>query len=837
MTTLARTTLLRKLVLIALLFFAARAAHSKNPASTPSSTSSDFAQAQQLLARGMLDQAAVTVKRGLERSPKSIIGLNLLGIIYHQQGNYAESMAVLKQALALDPRSVDTLNNLGTSYAAQNKIEPAEEMFRKSLRLQPANRTANYNLALLELGNKQPKEAISHLLHISPPDVATRLSLVRAYFESGMTPEALKTAEALSRDSGNDPKVHFSLGVLLGSHRQYLPSVRELELANAQEPGTFEILHDLGQAYLLAGNPSQAQRTLNEALQLRPDSADTLYLLAQASADRQQDVDALELLVRARKLAPADTNILFLMARLSMKQSFFEDAIELLNQGLKIDPRRADLHAALGESYFTVGKVDKALQEFKTLLALDPSPRSYAFMGLCYRHLGQYEEAKRYFQLGLKADPNNLPALFNLGFIAKKQLDTVQAEHYLERALHIDPNYPDALFELGSLKMEEKKFNDAILLLRRCAEVNPRPAQAYYKLALAERNAHQIEASQRDMNVFKTLSKNPEPGPYPLQHFFDYLERRNSLSAQQKNVIDLRELQAEVQQHPDRPRSLYLLAEGYLKLDRTDDAMKVIQRLDDLSEGDFRTKLSIGVLLGQFHLYPEAIRYFQAAMKIDPASDEAKYNLADAYFQSGDYENALQSLLTVSSGGQKDSSYLALLGDVYAHLGRMEEAVRSFQQAIVASPDNDQYYASLALAHLRAGHIDQAKATVQDGLARIPDSGTLYWGLGVIAVVEDNARQAEAYFKKAQELLPTRETAFTSLGILYYEAGRIDDAREVLRRCAEMFPHGMIDVEKINQALDAAVQSNKSSKPAGQLSPEARREFYELALETAEQDR
>ena len=845
MTTLGGTTALRKLLLLALLFSFADPARSqvrrpkapKGPSSTHSSVSSDFAEAQQLVASGMLEQAAVAAKRGLELSPKSVTGLNLLGIIYHQQGHDADAVAVFKQALSLHPQSVDTLNNLATGYAAQNQAKLAEKMFRKSLRLQPANRTANYNLALLALTNNRPEEAISHLVRVSPPDVATRLSLVRAYLESGMIAKGLRTAEALSRDSANDPKIHFSLGVLLGSHRQYPPAVHELEVANAQEPGTFEILHDLAQGYLLVGRPLQAQQTLNEVLKLQPDSANTLYLLAQAAADQQQDVDALELLVRARKIAPTDTSILFLMARLSMKQSFFEDAIELLNEGLKIDPRRADFYAALGESYFTVGKVDKAMQEFKTLIALDPSPRSYAFMGLCYRHLGQYDAAKRYFNQGLNADPKNLPALFNLGFIAKKQLEYVQAENYLDRALHIDPNYADALFELGSLKMEQRKFDEAIPLLRRCSEVSPRPSGAYYKLALAERSAHQLEASQRDMNVFKTLSKNPQPGPYPLQHFFDYVERRSALSAQQKNETDLRQLQAEVQQHPDRPRSLHLLAEAYLKLNRTNDAIEVIKRLDDVSGGDFRTNLSVGVLLGQSRLYPEAIHYFQAAIEANPGSDEAKYNLADAYFQSGEYANALQSLLSVSSDGQKDSSYSALIGDVYARLGRMADAIQYLQQATVASPDNDQYCAWLALAYLRADRADGAQATVQDGLARIPDSGTLHWVAGVVAVAQGSVREAEAYFVKAQELMPTREIPFMSLGILYYEAGRIDDARQVLLRCMEMFPHGTIDAEKISRVLDAASQSGKSSKQPGQLSQEARREFYELTLGMADQDR
>lgn len=302
---------------------------SKTTGSAPAH-SADFEQGKQLLAQGLWDQAISAVQRGLASSPHNLEGLNLLGVIYHQQGKYDEAAAVFHEALAIDPRSIDTLNNLGTSYAAQNKTDAAEQMFRKVLELQPKNGTANYNLGLLLLAQNKPKEAIVYLTRVASPDEAVRLNLVRAYLSAGMTSLGLATAEKLSQEHAKEAKVHFSLGILLGANQQYPQAVHELELANALQPEDFDILHDLGRAYLLGGQTEKAQTTLNQALRLQPDSADTLYLLAQTASEMQKDVDALELLVRARKIAPTNTDILFLMARLSMKQSFFEDAIELI---------------------------------------------------------------------------------------------------------------------------------------------------------------------------------------------------------------------------------------------------------------------------------------------------------------------------------------------------------------------------------------------------------------------------------------------------------------------------------------------------------------------------
>ena len=109
---------------------------------------------------------------------------------------------------------------------------------------------------------------------------------------------------------------------------------------------------------------------------------------------------------------------------------------------MKIAPKRADLHAALGESYFMSGKTEKAIDEFKTLIELDPSARSYAFMGLSYRHLGRFDEARKYFQQGLKLDPRNASCLFNMGYIEGRQGNQAAAEHFFSRHCAPIPTSP-----------------------------------------------------------------------------------------------------------------------------------------------------------------------------------------------------------------------------------------------------------------------------------------------------------------------------------------------------------------------------------------------------------
>ncbi len=123
-------------------------------------------------------------------------------------------------------------------------------------------------------------------------------------------------------------------------------------------------------------------------------------------------------------------------------------------------------------------------------------------------------------------------------------------------------------------------------------------------------------------------------------------------------------------------------------------------------------------------------------MQANPDSDEVKFDLADAYFRKGLYDQALEAASNVSAAGRQDASFLSLLGDIYAHLGNTAKAEEIFRDAISRNPDNDQYYLSLTLVQLRNKDVNGAEETLQKGLARIPSSGKILWGLGIVSALQ-----------------------------------------------------------------------------------------------------
>lgn len=827
-----RVILALALVLTCSLGLAAQSpARNQNKSQQSSATPSPFLEAETLLRQGSIAEAKTKIQQQLQQNPSSIEGYNLLGIIYSNERDFDNALDAFQRALKLSPNSTKTLNNLGNLYAAQEKFDLAAKEFRKALTIEPANNDSNYNLGLVLMAKGTSAEAIPHFQRVRPTNVPTQLNLIRAFLQSGRTVEGLKLAKDVSTQHDAGVEQHFTLGTLLASEKQYKAAELELEKANALQPDTFEILYNLGQVYVRDKNYAKAEPALNRALKLNSDSPETMYLIAQAGSEQGEQSAALDLLVRARKLAPQNTDIILLLARISMSQNYFEDAIPLLESGVKIAPQRADLHAALGESYFTVGKTEKAIQEFQTLIQLTPSAQSYAYMGIAYRHLGRFDEARTYFQKGLKLNPRDVSCLFNLGYLEEGRGNHAAAESLFQQTLRAKPEFPDALLELANLRVANKRFEEAAVLLRKYVKVSRDPAAGYYKLAMVERSLHQTQAADRDLNVFQTLSKSAVPGPYPFQHFFDYVENRSQLPAQVRTEQDLSELTEQVRQHPNQPQNLYLLAETYLKLGRLEEARQTIAQLDQVSAADYRTQTGTGVLLARYHLYDEAIQHFQTALEINPQSDDVKFDLASAYLRKGLYRQALDTAGQISAEGQKDDATLSLTGDIYAHLGETAQAAGIFRSAIERNPDNDQYYLSLALVQLRANSVNDAETTLTKGLTRMPGSGKIQWGLGLVSVLQGKTSQAAEHLERAVGLLPEWPGSYSTLGVFYYQTGQIDKAREVLNRFKNSHTSGL-DIAKIEEALaKAPATTANASEP---LSNTAKRQLLQMALSFAD---
>ena len=623
---------------------------------------------------------------------------------------------------------------------------------------------------------------------------------------------------------------HLSEALQLATRNGYKQAQLLLEKANAEEPGTFAILFNLGQVYLHVGDYPKAERALSEAgkLSSQPeDTAATLYLLAQTQAKESRPLDALDLLVTARKLTPKNVDVLYLMAEVSMSRGYFEDALPLLQEALSIAPERLDVQTAMGECYFKSDKIERSIEVFSALAMRRRAVEDHAYLGMANTYLGRFAEAKADFNEGLKIDPADSFCLFQLAYVAKLQGNTTTAETILTKLLRAHADYPPALLELANLRVEARRYAEARQLLLRYVTMRPTAANGYYKLAMVEKKLQNAAASARDLAEFQKLSKQQTNSTHPYDHLVDYIDSRSQLTSGERARQDVATLAAESRAHPDQAQVSYALTEAYLKNLDVTEARQTIVAFDQQHPEDVRTLTGLGVLLARHGLYDDAIAQFQKALSANPNADDVQFDLAMSYFRKGDYLNARSAAEAISEAGRKDDSYASLVADIDQHLGETAKAEELYRKALARNPDNDQAYLSLALLQFMQNRIAAGKQTLQQGQTRVPGSGKIYWGLGLAAVLEGDTATAGDDLERAVDLMPEWPGSYSTLGFFYFQTGQVTRAREVLERFRNNGVPGGLDLQRIESALDGA--ADDPSKTGKVIGTKERLQVFQLA--------
>lgn len=116
-------------------------------------------------------------------------------------------------------------------------------------------------------------------------------------------------------------------------------------------------------------------------------------------------------------------------------------------------PHNALGHAGLGDCFKEKGLSDKAINEYKIAIRLNPELlEAYNKLGIVCGEIGRYDDAVAYFKQALKIDPNNLGVYNNLAITYARIKNWPQARENWEKALKINPAFKESRDNLNKLK-------------------------------------------------------------------------------------------------------------------------------------------------------------------------------------------------------------------------------------------------------------------------------------------------------------------------------------------------------------------------------------------------
>jgi tetratricopeptide (TPR) repeat protein len=213
------------------------------------------------------DEALAEFRRALELGPYAYAHLNL-GLAYLRRGDNDAGLQHLQTAVELWPTSPEAHLYLAHGLQVHGREAETEAELRRALELRPNYIMAHERLGALYEKQGRWSEALvtfERLHEIDPGQSGVR--------------ERIESARARI---GDDTAAQVAVAVAEIGQGDYARAIERLETLNAQEPGSPEVLFNLGFAHQRAGNAEAAARAYEQLLALDPAHVQAGFNLAYA---------------------------------------------------------------------------------------------------------------------------------------------------------------------------------------------------------------------------------------------------------------------------------------------------------------------------------------------------------------------------------------------------------------------------------------------------------------------------------------------------------------------------------------------------------------------------
>ncbi len=164
----------------------------------------------------------------------------------------------------------------------------------------------------------------------------------------------------------------FSFFVSLSVENSYENAVFAYDKAHNLSPNNPAPLFSRASLEYLNKSNSKAEKFIQQALLLKPNYADAMFLLAQIRTDEGNIPEAVAQATRASQLNPNDPTVFFKLGLLKYNNSDYAGAVSAFETAVILDNLYLNARYFLGQSYKKVGRSDDALVQFKILNKIIP---------------------------------------------------------------------------------------------------------------------------------------------------------------------------------------------------------------------------------------------------------------------------------------------------------------------------------------------------------------------------------------------------------------------------------------------------------------------------------
>lgn len=475
--------------------------------------------------------------------------------------------------------------------------------------------------------------------------------------------------------------------------------------------------------------------------------ADTLYeiLVAEIAGHRGQlDLSVKNYLAVARKTR--DPRVAERATRIAVYARDDTDILEAARLWVALSPDSPEAHRVLAAVFIRQGRVQAAVHELETLLAM--------------------------------ADGNPEHAYPLLVEILARERDKQKALETMAQFMAQRPDDPRAVYAHASLAIRAGELERAAAVLSKHLAQHPedRKALLLYTRVLQE----QGKTSEALRYLGQVLAQEPDNPTYRMA----YARLLVSANRFDDALVEFRTL---AKQKPEDGDIRYALGLLLLQTNRLEEAEREFKTLIKLNKQVLTAKYYLGQLAETREDLKTAVRYYREVDQ-GPHHVDAQVRIAVLLAKQDRYDEAREHLHGIQARDSSESVRLYLVeSELLADGDKLAEAMVVYDRSLEEFPDHtDLLYARAMLAE-KMDRLDILERDLRAIIAREPNNAQALNALGyTLADRTERYKEARGFIEQALKLKPDDYYVLDSMGWVLYRLGKPNEALTYLRRAAEL---------------------------------------------------
>lgn len=297
-----------------------------------------------------------------------------------------------------------------------------------------------------------------------------------------------------------------NLGAALARLGRYGDAIEQYKRALALDGRNQAIRFNLAAAYYKTARILSASKELEAVVAAQPGDKNAVLLLADCNLRMGEFKRVVELLTPVETAEPDNRAVAYMLGMALINNKHLDGGRGRIKRILR-DGDSAEAHVMMGTTYLTVTEYDKALNEFKRAVEMNPKlPYVNSLYGQTLVRMGDTEEATAAFRRELEINPNDFDSCLQMGVLLKKDQKLDEAREFLGRALTLRPNEPNARFFLASIDVAQGNLTEALLLLEQLVNDAADFVQAHVMLATVYYRMRRKADGDREQAIVNKLN-------------------------------------------------------------------------------------------------------------------------------------------------------------------------------------------------------------------------------------------------------------------------------------------------------------------------------------------